>query len=147
LDVDAIDEERFGQLLEAYGGDAARWPDAERALALRYLAATPAAHPMRAEARRLDRTLDAWNEPEASPGLQARLSAGLPAPRVLRPRALWLSGAGLAAACVFGVMVGAGVDQAGLHASAVSDRDGDAAVTAALDGSAEFTPSLDEGWS
>ena len=44
-----MDEDRFEALLGAYGGEAARWPEAERAQALRYLAATPQAHQSRGD--------------------------------------------------------------------------------------------------
>jgi hypothetical protein len=142
-----MDEKRFEGLLGAYGGDQARWPDAERAPALRYLAATPQAHRTRADARRLDQALDAWAAPQASPALRARIAAGLPFGRTVQPRTLWLSGVGLAAACAFGVMVGAGFGQASLRATPVVEHDSDAAVTAALDGSAEFTPTIDLEWS
>jgi len=141
-----MDEDRFERLIEAYGGESARWPQAERALALRYLAATPQAHRMRAAARRLDQALDAWAPPEASAGLRDRIAAGQPGPRTLRPRDLWISGVGLAAACVIGLMVGAGVGAAGPAPA----HDGDTAtatVNAALDGSSVPVPALDEGWS
>ena len=141
-----MDDERFEQLLGAYGGAHARWPDAERAKALRYLAATLSAHAARTAAQALDRTLDAWTPPEASAGLRARIAASQPVARSLRPRVVWLSGVGLAAACVLGVMVGAQFGQASLHGPVI-DRDADAAVTAALDGSADFTPRLDQEWS
>src|ERR1700721_1204712 len=36
-----MDEERFEQLIEAYGGESARWPQAERAPALRACASLP----------------------------------------------------------------------------------------------------------
>ena len=144
--MEPMHEERFERLIEAYGGESARWPQADRALALRYLAATPQAHRRRATARRLDQMLDAWAPPEASAGLRERLAAGQPRPRTLRPRDLWISGAGLAAACVIGLVVGAGVGAASLAPA----RDGDTAtatVTAALDGASEPVPTLDEGWS
>src|SRR5580692_8872374 len=103
LNVEPMDEERFEGLIEAYGGESARWPQADRAPALRYLAATPAAHRTRAEARPLDRMLDAWAPDGASAALRARIEAGVPAARILRPRDLWISGVGLAAACVIGL--------------------------------------------
>ena len=141
-----MNDERFEQLLGAYGGAHARWPDAERADALRYLAATPGAHAARAAAQALDRSLDAWTAQDVSAGLRDRVRAGQPRARVLRPRTLWISGVGLAAACVLGVMVGAQFGQASLHGTGI-DRDTDAAVTAALDSSADFTPRLDQEWS
>ncbi|HEX4196993.1 MAG TPA: hypothetical protein VHZ26_06085 [Caulobacteraceae bacterium] len=141
-----MDEERFRRLIEAYGGESARWPQAERAPALRYLAATAAAHATRAEARRLDQMLDAWAVDDRAAALAARIAAGAPASRSLRPRDLWISGVSLAAACVIGVMVGAGFGVASLDTAPA--RDGDAAtatVTAALDGTPPPAPALDEG--
>lgn len=144
VDVEVMDEQRFEALIEAYGADATRWPDAERALALRHLAATPAAHGRRAAARRLDALLDAWRPDAPSAELARRVAATAPLARMLRPRTLWLSAAGLAAACVFGVFVGADLSRASLQAQPTSEQN-DPAVTAALDGSSEFTPNLDVG--
>jgi hypothetical protein len=141
-----MDEERFRRLIEAYGGESARWPQAERAPALRYLAATPAAHAIRAEARRLDQALDAWAPGGAGAGLAEAIAAGAPTPRALRPRDLWLSGVGLAAACVIGLMVGAGFGVASLNTAPPRDSDAaTATVTAALDGTPAQVPALDEG--
>ena len=62
----------------------------------------------------------------------------------MRPRTVWLSGVGLpAAACVMGLLVGADIGRVVTPVTATVEHDGDAAVTAALDGSAEFTPTLD----
>ena len=144
--MESMDEERFERLIEAYGGESARWPQAERALALRYLAATPQAHGTRATARRLDQMLDAWAPPEASAGLRERIGAGQPSVRPLRARDLWISAAGLAAACVIGLMFGAGVGAAGLGPAHEGDN-ATATVNAALDGSSAPVPVLDEEWS
>ena len=142
VDVD-MDEARFAELVEAYGAEARRWPDAERARALRYLVANPAARARRLDEGDLDALLDAWLIDEPSAALGARAMAARPRPR-LRPGAVWLSGVGLAAACVLGLLVGANVGQANLTQPASSERDGDAAVAAALNGSGEFAPNLDE---
>ena len=145
--VEVMDQERFEALLAAYGATAARWPADERALALRYLAATPAAHSRRGEAEQLDALLDAWRVEAPPADLSRRVAATAPLPRLLRPRALWLSAAGLAAACVLGLLVGADAERAGLGAQPTSEHEVDPAVTAALDGAAEFTPNLDVGTS
>jgi hypothetical protein len=139
-----MDDKRFEALVSTYGADAARWPDAERAPALRHLAATPDAHRRRAEAKRLDGLLDAWRLDAPGEDLERRVAATAPLARLLRPRTLWLSAAGLAAACVMGVLVGAEADRTTLHAQPASEQN-DPAVTAALDGSSEFTPNLDLG--
>jgi hypothetical protein len=144
VDEAGMDQERFEALLAAYGADAARWPPAERAPALRYLAATPSAHALRAAVRRIDGLLDAWRVD--SPDARQRDRAAVSAPaRQLRRRALWLSSAGLAAACILGVLAGVDIGHASLPAQPTSEREADPAVTAALDGSSEFTPNLDAG--
>ena len=136
---EAMDEARFEGLLAAYGADARRWPDAERAQALRLLAMSPAAHARRAEAMRLDAALHAWRLGPPPADLQARIAAAAPLARLFRPRVLWASAAGLAAACLLGVMLGAGVGPTLTAAQPAADS----AVTAALDGASEYTPSLD----
>jgi hypothetical protein len=146
VDVKAMDHERFEMLLAAYGADAARWPPADRGPALRYLAANPSAHALRAQARQLDGLLDAWRVDAPDTRLRDRIAQGAPVGR-LRPRALWMSGVGLAAACVLGVLAGADVGRMGLSAQPTSERESDPAVTAALDGASEFTPNLDQGLS
>ena len=101
--------ERFETLAEAYGGDVARWPDAEREAAAGLMAAQPAwASAVLARAGELDAALLAFAPPRAAPGLAERIAAGAP-----RPRARWAGwlmpagmGAGLAAACAAGVVMG-----------------------------------------
>ena len=139
-----MDDKRFEALVTAYGAEPSRWPEAERALALRHLAATPEAHRRRAGAQRLDGLLDAWRLDAPGADLQRRVAAAAPLARLLRPRTLWLSAAGLAAACAAGVLVGADVERTTLRAQPTSEQS-DPAVTAALDGSSEFTPNLDLG--
>lgn len=144
--MEPMDAERFEQLIEAYGGESARWPQADRAPALRYLAATPAAHATRAKALRLDEMLGAWASQAASPALRDRIVAGAPNLRRLTPRDLWISGVGLAAACVIGLMVGAGFGANGLGQAPVHEGDvASANISAALDGTAPAVPVLDEG--
>jgi hypothetical protein len=148
LDEVSMDKERFEQLIEAYGGESARWPQAERAPALRYLAATRAAHAIRASARRLDETLDVWAPAGASLALHDRIVASAPVRRDIGPRDLLISGVGLAAACVIGLMVGAGVGAASLRQPPAHEGDSaTATISAALDGAPGSVPALDEGWS
>ena len=116
--------ERFETLAEAYGGDVARWPDAERAGAAALMTAEPAwAQRVLAEAGALDALLDAAPAIVASSGLSARVLAGAPRPR--RAWRGWLlpagMGAGLAAACAAGVVAGAQ-----LSAASVGSSGGDA---------------------
>src|SRR5262245_52818397 len=54
-----ITAERFKALLEAYGGDLARWPDSERLAAHAYAQGAPEAPALLAEARRIDALLAA----------------------------------------------------------------------------------------
>jgi hypothetical protein len=145
LNVESMDAERFEQLIQAYGGESARWPQADRAPALRYLAATPAAHAMRAGALRLDEVLGAWAPQAASTALRDRIAAGAPAVRALRPRDLWISGVGLAAACVIGLMVGAGFAAGPGQPTAHEGDTATANISAALDGTPPAVPTLDEG--
>ena len=49
-----MDLERFGQLVDAYGGNEAAWPDTERGAAQRLLAAEPRARALRRAAQALD---------------------------------------------------------------------------------------------
>jgi hypothetical protein len=59
--------ERFQEILDAYGGDANRWPAGERAAAEALAARSPAAQRARAAAQRLDRLLDRLPIPDAPP--------------------------------------------------------------------------------
>ena len=100
---------RFETLAEAHGGDVARWPDAEREAAAELMAASPNwASDILAVARDLDVALASLEAPRGSTGLAERITAGAPQPR--RAWSGWLApagmGAGLAAACAAGVMLG-----------------------------------------
>jgi len=134
--------ERFETLAEAYGGDVARWPDAERETAAELMAAQPAlASELLARAGDLDALLTACAPPQGSPGLAGRIAAGAPK---ARPRWIgWLlpagMGAGLAAACAAGVMAGA---QLQTSSSMPAASDADALVTATSDD--DFSLYLDE---
>jgi anti-sigma factor RsiW len=98
--------ERFKALISAYGGAPDRWPAAERAAAERRLA--DHADLLEVE-RALDAALDAWAPKLASAALRERiLAAGPREPRRRWSwRQAWLPGAGLAAACAAGAVVGA----------------------------------------
>lgn len=105
--------ERFAALIEAYGADRRRWPEAERRAALALLAADARARTLLADAHDLDWVLDADPAPAVSPALRARVLAGAPTPRQAARWALaawarlWAPRAGLAAAGLAGVMFGA----------------------------------------
>jgi len=124
--------ERFEILAEAFGGDVACWPDAEREAAAELMAAEPAwARAILARAGDLDAALAAYAPPRAAADLADRIVAG--APRASAARWVgWLlpvgMGAGLAAACAAGVVLGAQ-----LSAPSATSDDPDAIVTAVSD--------------
>ncbi|MBW8814124.1 MAG: hypothetical protein JF588_11920 [Caulobacterales bacterium] len=104
--------ERFETLAEAYGGNVARWPAAEREAAALLMAAQPSwAQAVLAQAGALDVALAAYAPLRASAALTDRIVASAPAPRRRASWIAWLApaglGAGLAAACAAGVMLGA----------------------------------------
>jgi hypothetical protein len=109
--------DRFQELLDAYGAEPARWPEAERDAASALLADSGEARARLAEARALDELLDRAGAPAALRFDAAELSARIaetPKPR-LDPVAGasgaqvsmgWPSLAGLAAAAVAGFVIG-----------------------------------------
>lgn len=101
---------RFRALAEAYGGDISRWPEAERASAEAWLARNPREGAAELEAARaLDDLLETWRTPEPAEALRNRVLIPAPAQvRQARRRAFVLTlggGAGLAAACLAGILV------------------------------------------
>ena len=106
-----LTHERFEALAQAHGGDVARWPPAERDAAATLMAAEPAfTQRLLADAGRMDEALDAFRFTPASAGLAEAIVAHAPQ---RRRRPAWLSwltpvglGAGLAAACAAGLIVG-----------------------------------------
>ena len=101
---------RFRALAEAYGGDISRWPEAERASAEAWLARNPREGAAELEAARaLDDLLETWRTPEPAEALRNRVLIPAPAQvRHARRRAFVLTlggGAGLAAACLAGILV------------------------------------------
>ncbi|MCA8273949.1 hypothetical protein LGN17_15770 [Burkholderia sp. AU30280] len=101
--------ERFRTIVAAYGSDARRWPDGERAAA----EAWARAHPGDALAALDDAAeLDAWlaNDTVAppAPALVERIVATAPAPQRARRRgAVWWSGAAFAGVGLAGALAGA----------------------------------------
>lgn len=83
-----MNRNRLERILEAYGGDARRWPEEERESALGLLASLPGAARLRAEARSLDLLLDAVPAQEPSPALRAAVLAAGAAARE-RGRLSW----------------------------------------------------------
>lgn len=104
---------RFARIVDAYGADPRRWPDAERAAACDFAQA----HPDEAQARLaaaalLDAGLAADTVEPADRSLRRRIIAsaqgsGRRRTQGARPRLWWLSGAALAGAGVAGLVAGA----------------------------------------
>ena len=124
--------ERFKTLLEAYGAEIARWPDAERLAAHAYAQSAPEAGARLAEAAQLDAVLAALPAPALPAGLEAAIlaearklgparKAGAAAAlggvlHALWPRAaLWKPASIFASALVLGALIG--VNLFGLLAS------------------------------
>jgi hypothetical protein len=117
--------ERFQDLAEAYGGDLARWPADVREAAAVLLAAEPAfAQGVLAEAGVLDQALDGWAPLAATHELREAIVAAAPLARPSRVAA-WIAragwGAGLAAACAAGLILGVQLT-AGQAAAAGADE-------------------------
>jgi hypothetical protein len=102
-----MDETRFKALAEAYGGDFARWPEAEREAAAVFVADhLEQAAPILSEASALDQLLASPGALQASPALEEAILASAPIARPLarpQPAPRW---AGIAAA--FALIAGAG---------------------------------------
>jgi len=129
--------ERFESLAEAYGGDVSRWPAETREAAALLMAAEPdftGAALGRAEV--LDAALDAWRPAHAGAALLERIVAAAPQARSRR-WIDWLSpaalGAGLAAACVAGVVVGVEFSQQSSAAREVAVSNTLTAISSSLD--------------
>jgi hypothetical protein len=104
-----VTKERFEALAEAYGGDIARWPaDVRDAAAVLMTAEPEFAQGVLGRESGLDAALDGWPRPTPSRDLIERIVATAPRPRPRRTG--WLMplslGAGLAAACAAGLIVG-----------------------------------------
>jgi hypothetical protein len=136
-----MNADRFRQILDAYGADPRRWPQAERADARDFLAANAEARVWLAEADGLDGRLDGWAPLQVSPALRARVLGAAPRPRAPPLFGPWIAGlaATLAAACAAGVVFGVYLAQPALKSAredaaimaAMKDLSADGAVTAA----------------
>jgi len=67
--------ERFKSLIEAYGADPARWPEAERSDAVGFVEASADARRILEEAALLDRVIDLASTTPVTPQLQAKIMA------------------------------------------------------------------------
>jgi len=105
----AAAEARVRQLAESFGGDPARWPEADRPDAEAWLAAHPAeARRLLEDARSLDRLLYAWEAPRPTAAVTTRVQAAAPVQVRQSLRRSWVltltGGAALAAACLAGIV-------------------------------------------
>lgn len=91
--------DRAAEILAAYGGDPARWPDDERAMVVAALAASPELSAARMAAVALDGDLAAWAHAPVVPGDMVRATQAVLATSTARPRPYlrWAMGTGLAA--------------------------------------------------
>jgi hypothetical protein len=125
-DTITMTAERFKTLLEAYGGDLARWPNAERLAAHAYARGAPEAPGLLAEARQIDALLARAvvtppraaleaailarikSVPQAGkPGFRASLAGLL---ETLWPRtAMWKPASVFASALVLGALIGVNI--------------------------------------
>lgn len=103
--------ERFEQLLDAYGADPRRWPQAERAAAEALLAGSADARARVEAAAELDGLLGLTTTIEPSDLLRQRVLRAAPKGGAAISRFGWFSGAGWAAAAAAGVLVGVSVGQ------------------------------------
>ena len=125
-----MNAQRFQNLAVAYGADLRHWPEAERGAARAFMDADPhGAERLLFEARQMDLVLEASSRAVVSHDLRERVIA-LAATAGLKPRArfafgrlAWASGAGWAAACAAGVLVGLNLSQ-----PAVSRAEADAVL-------------------
>lgn len=127
-----ISRQRFADLAEAYGGDMARWPAAERVGAAAFVASAPdEAAAILAAARALDAWLDALPAPAGPSELLARrLLKAAPKPAAALGASAW---AAMAASALIGVVVGFGGVRAWDGAATI-----DSAMSQAFNG--------DDGW-
>jgi hypothetical protein len=127
----ALTLERFQDLADAFGGDVARWPEADRAAGLAFARAEPSATAaILAEASALDRLLAASPGPAPSLALREAVIAAAPRPRRRAIDRRWVGlGASLAAASIAGVLAGAAA--APIAASHLRMRTADTAGDAA----------------
>ena len=132
-----MNAERFKTLAEAYGANLDRWPAGEREAAAAFMAEDAEARVWLADAESLDALLDQAPAPPPSAVLREEIiKGGSRVRQIVWPRApRWVSGAGLAAACLLGAFAGAN-----LSASYFAEPASDVAFEAstAFDGTAYF---------
>lgn len=97
--------ERAAEIVAAYGGDAARWPDDERAGALAIVAADPALAAARHEAAAVDAMLRDWAQAPVAAGDSFTVAAAAMRHRSVATVRRWMAGGGVAAALGFGLLL------------------------------------------
>lgn len=103
IETEMSNHDRAAEIIAAYGGDPARWPDAERAAALAVVAADPVLAMAQRAANELDRDLAAWaRTPVTVSDAAARAAAAI---RPVRAIGRWFAGGGIAAAAVAAAVV------------------------------------------
>ncbi len=148
-----VTADRVRVLLDAYGADPGRWPEAERDAALRVMATDPGLAADVAAAAEVDVLLDALPDPAPSPALRVSLkdipdharSGWLDRLAALWPfEAPWRPAAGLVAAAVVGIVVGVSMPDVGTadasETVAFHDPVADAAAMASGASALEFRP-------
>jgi len=105
MDQAPMDQDRAAEIIAAYGSDAARWPDAERAAAVHLIAGDPALSAARREAAELDALLVAWAATPVARGnpdfMAATAARRVPAFALWR----WAAGGSMAAALTVGIVL------------------------------------------
>lgn len=130
-----MNAERFQTLAGAYGGDLLRWPSSEQAAARAFMADDRRCADWLAEASALDKLLAAAPQGHQNDLLRERIIRSAPKPAAVTPRrTAWVSWAGLAAACVAGVIAGA-------HSTMSAGVFGDRSIEATVESSTAFADS------
>jgi hypothetical protein len=130
--------QRFKALVEAYGANPARWPEAERVAALLFTEQSGEARDMLREATAFDRLLDTAESQATTRTLEDRILATFPA-KVVKPRTHWfvqhwIPAAAVACSLALGLAVGAALP--GL--AGVNDTAADPALIALSGGDADW---------
>ena len=133
--MSTMNAERFQTLAGAYGGDLLRWPSSEQAAARAFMAGDPRCADWLAEAFALDSLLAAAPQSHQNDLLRERIIRSAPKPQPAAPkRTAWVSWAGLAAACMAGVVAGA-------HLTTSGGAFGDRSIEATVESSTAFADS------
>lgn len=106
-----MDEKRFQALLAAYGADAARWPQPERAAAIQFAQTHTDAAAWIARARQLDNALGELADYSSSENLRERILLHAQRQHQIKPhywpfKSVWRPAVGLAASLLLGVLFG-----------------------------------------